>query len=78
MVANQQRKAFMASVAVGSFMATTPAMALTQDQADTLVTSILAAAAIAIAAGYSVFAVVKAAKVGISLLGSFLSKGARG
>ena len=73
----KNKKALAWAIVTGTGTMSMNAMALTQADADGMVTAILAAAGIAIAAGYSIMAVVKAAKIGIALLGSFLSKGAR-
>ena len=73
----KNKKALAWAIVTGTGTMSMNAMALTQADADGMVTAILAAAGIAIAAGYSIMAVVKAAKIGIALLGSFLSNGAR-
>lgn len=51
--------------------------ALDQAVVDTVVAAILSDWAIALAAGFAIFAVVKAGKVGFGLLAGMLSKGAR-
>jgi hypothetical protein len=75
---NAKGKSAKAGLTVGLLALSGSAMALDQAQADTIVTAVLAAAAIAIAAGYAIFAVVKGAKVGMALLSAMVSKGARG
>lgn len=73
----QNRKAVATFGLVGLAAASPAAMAIDQATADTVVAAVLAGTAISIAAGYAVFVVIKAAKIGIMVLSSFLSRGAR-
>mgnify|MGYP005988714187 CR=1 FL=1 len=71
--------ALKTSIVTGSVVAMGSAnAALIQTDVDAIVTGVLADVAIAVAAGFAIFGVVKASAVGFGLLASFISKGARG
>ncbi len=63
---------------VGGTVVNVANAALVQTDVDAIKTEVLADLAIAIAAGFSIFAVSIAAKVGFSMLSRFINKGARG
>ncbi|EGR0569096.1 hypothetical protein NB559_09930 [Vibrio parahaemolyticus] len=71
------KKTILSSVVVlGSTLATSANAALVQADVDSIVSGVTADAAIAIAAGFSILAVVLGGRVGFGLVKSFVSSGA--
>ncbi|HGF4931530.1 TPA: hypothetical protein ACF5BV_004286 [Vibrio parahaemolyticus] len=71
------KKTILSSVVVlGSTLATSANAALVQADVDAIVSGVTADAAIAIAAGFSILAVVLGGRVGFGLVKNFVSSGA--
>lgn len=71
------KKTILSSVVVlGSTLATSANAALVQADVDSIVNGVTADAGIAIAAGFSILAVVLGGRVGFGLVKSFVSSGA--
>ncbi|EJL6606009.1 hypothetical protein NMS56_001110 [Vibrio cholerae] len=71
------KKTILSSVVVlGGTLATSANAALVQADVDSIVSGVTADAAIAIAAGFSILAVVLGGRVGFGLVKSFVSSGA--
>jgi len=70
-----KKKLLLTALAAGSVVTTSAHAAIDQTTVDGIVTGISADAGIAIAAGFAILAVVLGARVGFSLVKTFISAG---
>ncbi|MGY5767755.1 hypothetical protein [Vibrio cincinnatiensis] len=75
-LAKSRKKVVVASIATFSMLSSTAHAALDQSIVDGIVTGVTADASIAIAAGFTILAVVLGGRVGFGLVKSFIASGA--